>query len=466
MSYKKNRMKWIAISLLLVTAQGHAQKREYPFFDGTDEKTIALMAGARDQIEEVRKGDFTLVLTGENDQPISARAVIELESHDFDFGTNLFGFHKIPDSDPAKQTSMKAIREVFNTVTVCDYWSQNQKKPDGELNWGSPDYGYDLAEKLGKNSRHHALLFGFPRWFHHFKTEAEMWQVIEQRIRNVAVRYGDKITEVDVINEFINYQYWDHSPHAQYLKTTPYPDFAKPENGARVLRLARKYMPKAKLVVLEANLWNMPNPVFQEIYRYHQSLIRMGADYDYIGYQAHFYAQGLPFQDGTRKFGPRTFMMDEINRGIEHIGRLGKPIVITEFNPPSRSNKNKKPRQPRLSDEEIAAWETNFYTLMFSKPYIKEITRWFTIDNLGGRGMDAGVVDEKGQLKPNYYALKKLIREDWHTRWAGQVNDGQVDFRGFFGLYEVRVPGYQPRTIELRRSSSRNKKLKLNKTRS
>ena len=434
-----------------------AEKQGYPFFDGTDEKTAALMDTAEKQIEVVRKGNFALELVDERGQPITATAVVELQSHDFDFGANLFGFEKMPDSDPAKQTSIKAIEDTFNTVIVCDYWRVNRWKRDASLNWESPDYGYELAERLGKRARHHALLFGFPKWLHYYGSEEDIWKVIERRIQNVADRYGDKVTEVDVINEFIHYQYWTQNPHAVYLKKTPYPDFAKAENGARVLKLARTHMPDAKLVVLEAGIWNVPNPVFQEIYRYHKRLIELGADYDYIGYQAHYYAKGRPFQEGHAELGPRTFLMDEINRGIEQIGGLGKPIVITEFNPPSRSNKSKRPDQPRLSDEEIAAWEANFYTLMFSKPYIKGISRWFTIDNLGGRGMDAGVVTEAGDLKPNYHALKKLIKEKWHTRGRVRTVGGRTAFRGFYGTYRIRVDGFKDAIVSLAPGHCRKK---------
>jgi len=103
-----------------------AEKQGYPFFDGTDEKTAALMDTAEKQIEVVRKGNFALELVDERGQPITATAVVELQSHDFDFGANLFGFEKMPDSDPAKQTSIKAIEDTFNTVIVCDYWRVNR----------------------------------------------------------------------------------------------------------------------------------------------------------------------------------------------------------------------------------------------------------------------------------------------------------------------------------------------------
>ena len=441
----KNKL--LIITFLFVCNNIFAQSK-YPFFDGTDNKTKALMFNANKQIEEIRKGNFTLTIVNEKGEHINKTVTLELVSHDFNFGVNLYGYEKIPDSNPAKQTSIKAIQNTFNSVIVCDYWKRNQKKSNSKLEWTSPDYGFQLAEKLNKKTRFHALIYGHPDWLHEFKTEEDMWKLIELRIKSIADRYGDKITEVDVINEFINGQYWD-GPKQKYLRTTKFPNFAKPYNGARVIKIARKYLPSTKLVILEANLWNQQNPVFQEINEYHKNLIQQNVDYDYIGYQAHYYAKGnIPFQEGTKEFGPRTFMMDEINKGIEKIGQLGKPIVITEFNPPSRNNKVKIPNQVRISDKEIAAWESNFYTLMFSKPYVKGISRWFTIDNLGGRGMDAGIVNEDGKLKPNYYALEKLIKSKWHTQLKTKIKKGLMNFRGFYGTYKVQVYGYEDMFIK------------------
>ena len=113
---------------------------------------------------------------------------------------------------------------------------------------------------------------------------------------------------------------------------------------------------------------------------------------------------------------------------------------ITEFSPPSRDNKRTGP-QPSLTDDEVAAWQVNYYTLAFSKPYVHEVTRWFLVDELGGRGIDAGVIARDGKLKPAYFALRRLLKETWSSSWAGTARRGEVSFRGFYGDYEVSVPG-------------------------
>ena len=72
--------------------------------------------------------------------------------------------------------------------------------------------------------------------------------------------------------------------------------------------------------------------------------------------------------------------------------------------------KKRKGPQPRFNEEEIAAWEVNYYTLIFSKPYIHQLTRWFVVDGHGGNALDGGLITVKGRKKPNYYALRKLIK--------------------------------------------------------
>jgi hypothetical protein len=56
--------------------------------------------------------------------------------------------------------------------------------------------------------------------------------------------------------------------------------------------------------------------------------------------------------------------------------------------------------------------------------------------------MDAGLLTKTGEKKPLYHALRKLLKEDWSTRWQGDLVNGTAAFRGFFGKYEVGVPGY------------------------
>lgn len=58
--------------------------------------------------------------------------------------------------------------------------------------------------------------------------------------------------------------------------------------------------------------------------------------------------------------------------------------------------------------------------------------------------------------KPSYYALKKLIQEEWHTEEMLETNkEGKMAFKGFYGTYdlEIEVDGIKiNRTIELKKN--------------
>lgn len=115
------------------------------------------------------------------------------------------------------------------------------------------------------------------------------------------------------------------------------------------------------------------------------------------------------FRKGYPSYGTETFTMNAINKGFELLGSIGKPVVITEFNGPSRNNTHSPENRDKiwtLSDEENSAWQINFYKFMLSKPHIIELIRWYTVDDLGGRRMDAGILFKDGRKYQIYYDLK------------------------------------------------------------
>jgi GH35 family endo-1,4-beta-xylanase len=415
------------------------------FFDGVDAASRPVMARAKADIERNRKGDFVVRLTDRGGAPVKGAVVIELKEHDFAFGANLFGLQKLADGDPARRAAESAIDELFDTVIVSDFWFDNQRTKDGPSDWSIPDGMLDWAGRHGKRARYTALIYGFPKWLAG-RSRDEYWRLLEERIRRVAERYGGRLAEFDVINEVVSNKYWKDKADFFEKQCPNFPQLWEPANAARVLGLARQYLPGAKLVVLETGISTMGSARFREILEYDQKLIEASAPFDFVGYQGHYFAGGgMPFEHGHPEAGPGAFTMAKISEGLDLMAALGKPVVITEFQPPSRSNaRNDRATQPRLSDDEIAAWQNNYYTLVFSKPYIQGLSRWFVVDELGGRAMDAGLVTRTGKLKPSYFALKKLLTRDWSTRWQGTLQNGEARFRGFYGTYQVSMPGRPP----------------------
>ncbi len=445
-----------ALSPLLVSGQ------QLPFFDGAqDAKSRETMAQAERDIEKYRKGDFEVtIVDAQSGKPITQEVEIELANHKFDFGVNLYKVEL--QSEYMIDKAHKAATDIFNMVAVCDYFSswnyspRNKVSNDHILKSALRDIEFANANDL--RMRFHAVWYNQPLWLNGFNwSEEEIWTMFEERIKYVAEHYGDEINEYDVINEII---FW----HGDFYSANPnYPDFMKPELAKRAFELARKYLPTQKLVALEAAIaTTQEGNSFAKALQHHRDMIAAGVDYDYVGYQGHFYYKDRDYRDGREDLGDDCFTMAAISGGLDLLGELGKPVVITEFNGPSRSTATRKggkrdtddsndQNDPywSLSEEENAAWQINFYRLAFSKPYIRQVTRWFMVDEMGGKGIDAGVITKTGEPHAIYEELRKLIKEEWHTKYKGKSRKGVADFRGFYGRYDINVDGYQPAEVEI-----------------
>lgn len=436
-----------SFTLAVYPVFGQATSRSQPsFFDGVDdEESRAVMVRARERIESIRKGDLQVRFIDSQGASINAAARINLVRHDFLFGTALTHVLNLKPGDafyPARSTSLEVAKELFNTVTINCHWGENQITKDGQFDWSVTDQNIQWAIENGFRPRMHALIYMnesyTPKWKNAVVSTNEWWELIDKWIQAVAERYDDKYIEFDVINEMFIQEQWrkDNNPL--------FPVCTDPNTGARIFEIARKYLPNARLMPLDQSvptLWpdNVP---FQRYIKYCKELIYTGATVDAIGYQGHNYTSKPTFLEGNALAGPDAFRMKEVEKGFDLLASLGKPIHITEFNPPSRNSKNTNIDQARLSDEEVAAWTVNYYTLLFSKPYIGEITRWFVADLVGGRGLDAGLVTTSGVKKASYYALKKLLQETWASTWHGQLTNGTASMRAFYGEYTAQIEGY------------------------
>ncbi|MFB3830114.1 MAG: endo-1,4-beta-xylanase, partial [Bryobacteraceae bacterium] len=354
-----------------------APGRSATFFDGVDEASAAVMERARQRIEKIRKGDFRILVLDRAGKPVTGELALRLARHDFKFGASLFGFPRLPQA--AREQALGVVDELFNTVTITNYWPENERSPGAERNWRDADAMLEWALRHGKTPRFHAMLFTMPNWAPQVTSREEWWRIIEARIQAVSERYGTRIHEYDVLNE-VAMRAWIFPPKDDpMLNSKVFPAFIETENGVRCFQLARKYLPDAELVNNDTTILTPSSKGLPLVFKYSRELLAHGAPIDVIGHQAHFYASGMmPFSEGHALSGKGAFTMAMLEGGLDRLAELGKPVHITEFSAPSRNNQRKDP-QPRLSDEEVAAWQNNYYTLAFSKPYIRQITRWFVI---------------------------------------------------------------------------------------
>jgi GH35 family endo-1,4-beta-xylanase len=429
--------------LILVAGAAGAQT-----FDGVDEASRPVMEQARKRIETTRKGNFRVLLNDDSGKPYTGAASIRLTRHAFRFGASAYGIPRLPEN--ARRRALDVIDELFNTVTITNYWPENEPTRSGDRIWKDADWMVDWATTHEKTMRFHSMFFPWPKWVAEVETTAEWWRIVEARIRAVAERYGTRIHEYDILNEIASRAWIWNKDMDPTRDSAVFPRFVETPNAVRCFQIARRYLPDAELVNNDQTIATPASENLALHLKFNRDLLAAGAPIDVFGHQAHFYASGqMPFQEGHSGSGKGAFTMAVLDQGFDRMGSLGKPVHITEFSPPSRDNKRQGP-QPRLSDEEVAAWQANYYTLAFSKPFVHEITRWFVVDELGGRGIDAGLITKDGKLKPSCYALRKLLKDTWKTSWEGPVRNGEMSFRGFYGEYEVVAPGYRALRFSVR----------------
>ena len=449
----------ISLTIAFVFAMWAGASAQSTFFDGVsdDAESQAVMKQAAADIEKYRKGDFSFRVADQKGNPIKgAKVEATLSHHLFDFGTNLGGVMPLKDDNPLKKTAQETILDIFNMVVVVNYWYHPMNDPHTEMIRKNIDW----ARENGLRMRFHAILFPQTKemetFFDKNHTTEQYWENIEERIQYIADATGGDLAEYDVINEMVTNSMGNNNDFMEIFPN--FPDFTDPQVVRRIFDLTRKYFPDTKLVGLESPMvLSINNEVNMSIIEYWKRCLAAGADIDLVGVQGHFFNYTLDYREGHPKFGPGAFTMQEINLALDTLRSIGRPIVITEFTGPSRNKTHRPETRERLwtiSDAENAAWQINFYRLAFSKPYIEGLTRWNHIDGYFGRGMDAGILTGTGEKHQIYDDLRKLIREEWHTREAlTTTKDGKASFRGFYGDYIISVDGYKPAKVRLDKNS-------------
>ena len=207
--------------------------------------------------------------------------------------------------------------ELFNTVTITNYWPENERRYNGERNWADADAMLEWATAHGKTMRFHSMFFPWPKWIAEVPSTEEWWRIIEARIRAIAERYGSRIHEYDVLNEIPSRAWIWNKDMDPTRDSTIFPRFSETANGARVFQLARKYLPHAELVDNDQTI-AMPQSEPSTIHlKYNRDLLAAGVPIDVIGHQAHFYASGqMPFQEGHSSLGKGAFTMAVLDKGL------------------------------------------------------------------------------------------------------------------------------------------------------
>lgn len=251
--------------------------------------------------------------------------------------------------------------------------------------------------------------------------------------------------------------------------------YDEPDYVADCFKLAEKYFQSNELCINErtSSCWTDAVRSSCAYYAYTEAAMLKGARIDAIGMQYHI------FNEKGSEMYFKLLDLEGLWRHMELFAKLGKPLQITEVTIPSYSWV--------AEDEELQAdIIEHLYSLWFSHPSVEQIVYWNVVDGYAhlwsqdreairasqgnmGPGSEnyyhGGLLRYDMTKKPAYERIDELLNERWHTEECLVTDeDGKIDFRGFFGDYELEITtneNIEKREIKLQKNGNNHFKIEI-----
>ena len=415
-----------------------------------------------DGIEKYRKGDISITVKDQSGAPVkNAKIEIKQKSHEFKYGANIFMLDELESEE--KNNKYKEIMADFgNMATLPFYWDAlepEKGKPRYDKNskkiYRRPpiDLIIEFCEKHNIEPREHALAYDhfFPAWLKDSSVD-EVKDALENRCKEIADRYKDKIPTIEVTNEM----FWPNG-HTSFYKE---PDFVQ-----WCFKTAEKYFPKNQLVINEYThaCWlKRDEQSYPDII---ENTLKSGARIDAIGMQYHMFFKKDDEYKETRQF----YCPEQLYNQMDFYAKFGKPLQITEVTIPAYSWNDE--------DEEIQAKIIEIlYKIWFSHESVEQIIYWNMIDGyahvadatpekisetqgnmrVGENYFHGGLLRFDMTPKPAYYTIKNLFEKVWHTEENLLTDEsGTINLKGFFGDYDIVINGKKYQASFLKNSDNK-----------
>jgi len=399
-------------------------------------------------IEQNRKGNFKIAVKDKEGNPVQAELTVRQKSHSFDFGVAPF---MINDMGKDEVEYRKAVTDLFNLITTTFCWGVMETSEgvyrfdeNSEYIYRRPpsDMMLKFAQNNGLKIKGQPLLADswHPEWAS--RDEDKLKEQITNYIKKVAERYDGKFYLFDVVNESFLCQ--RRTPDFPLLKDDSF-GYVK-----WVLKTASEiFSDKCILERNEATGVNSGEKA-DRYYNENKKLLEEGIRLDSIGFQFHFMTS-----DGVKNdLMQGIYNLNNLMETYQKMSTLGVPMYISEITMCTVYDGMTTAEGETLQAEILE----KLYKLWFSIPSMRGIIFWNIKDGDTWQGESACkgcLVDEFMRRKKSYYTLEHLIKNEWNTSFKATSDDnGVVDFRGFYGEYDVTV-SYNGLTV--------NKTLELNK---
>ena len=407
-----------------------------------------LQTRIKDGIEQNRKGDFNICFIDKEGNPLkNALVKLNQKSHEFKFGAHIFmldEFEKTKDNIKFREI----FKEYFNLATVPFYWDAlepEENRPRYEKDSPkvyrrpSPDLCMQYCEENGIDTKLHCLVYDklIPNWLPK-DNMAEMENLYEKRFKEISERYAGRMVEFEVINETLQIYRWN----------TDSVITSKKDLNEWAFSLAKKYFPDETLVINdgEVNADIANKGIWSAYYLEIENALLKGVPIDKIGIQHHLFvgakAKNMDEYESNVKTEYLCFADPELSfKMLDSLGRFGLPLEITEVTIPTFG-------EGEEFEELQAELLKMLYSVWFSHPQVDTIVYWNQVDgycymedsNWNENNCRGGLFHHDLTPKKSAQMLKKLITEEWHTKELLTTNEnGEVNFRGFYGEYELEL---------------------------
>lgn len=361
---------------------------------------------ANARIEQHRKRDLQIAIVDSESQPVGGINVeITQVKQRFAFGTCIA---YTPLVNYANYRNF--ILENFNWA-VCENetkWPANENTRDSE-NYSQGDYIYNWCNTNGIPMRGHTLFWEqltyVQQWvqdlpYATYPTSSELLTEVDERIDSAVNHFKNKFLHWDVDNEMLpsgsDYRFYDRLG-----------------DGGRVhmFQRARSVDPDCLLFMNEYTGNSFGSYDGWTYASRANGLISQGAPIDGLGIQGHINT-GLNADS-------------YYNNVLVPLAGVGLPIWVTEFDV-DEENENTR------ADE-----VEKFYRVCFSHPSVEGIIMWGFWSESAWRW--DGLVDINWNLNAAGVRYQALM-DEWTTEDSDATDvDGNVDFRGFHGTYQVTL---------------------------
>lgn len=422
------------------------EKRNH-YMRAYNENREEIDARIADGIEKNRKGPCRVRVVYPDGRPAAGETVrLRQKTHDFKYGANIFMLDEFKEEEYNAEYR-RFFSEYFNLATVPFYWdalepeegkTRYSEKSEKIYRRPAPELCIKYCEEKGITPKLHCLVYDrfAPKWLIDRPLE-EVKKKYEERFRQISELFSGRLWEIEVINELMCEPSWQNKTVLSGQRDILEWSF----------NTARRYFPNDVLVINEANpllslAWeDYRNPYFMMI----ENALLKGAPIDKIGLQNHLFTGAdshTPEEyENSVRYGVNMNDPAQYFKGLDLIAELGLPLEITEVTVPTFGD---TPEDEELQADMLKLW----YSVWFSHPSVDAVVYWNTVDGYAYTG-NANWVENNccGGLwhhdltpKKSALMLKKLFDEIWHTECELTADkDGYIEFRGFFGGYEVQI---------------------------